>query len=66
MQRSGDIGDCIAGLRPLDLKFLSYFVRCLRDQLLEQMPWNVSSPPQMLGQDGVILGTLDQLQKARI
>ena len=66
MQRPRDIDDCITGLRPFDLKFLSYFVRRLRDQLLEQVPWDVPSPSQMFGQDGVILGTLDQLQKARI
>ena len=66
MQRSGDIGDCIAGLRPLDFKFLSYIVRRFRDQLLEQAPWDVLPTPKMLSQDGVILGTLDQMQKARI
>ena len=66
MQQSGYIGDGIPGLRPLGFKFLSHIVRRLRDQLLEQVPWDVSPPPKMLGQDGVILGTLDQMQKARI
>ena len=64
MQRSGDVSDGIARFRPLELKFLSNIVGRFCDQLLEQVPWDVPSPPQMLGQDGVILGTLDQLQKA--
>ena len=66
MQRSGYIGDCIAGLRPLDFKFLSYIIGRFRNQLLEQVPWDVLPTPKMLSQDRVILGTLNQMQKARI
>jgi hypothetical protein len=64
MQRSGYIGDCVARIRLLDFKLLSYIVRRLRDQLLEQVPWDVSTPPKMLGQYGVMLGTFDQMKKA--
>jgi hypothetical protein len=66
MQQSGYIGDCIAGLWSLAFKFLSDIIGRFRDQLLERVPWDVLPTPKMLSEDGVILGTLNQMQEARM
>ena len=70
MQRAGRVGDrrlnVALHLRTLAGELPFYRFRRLCDQLLEKMPGNVLTQADMLGENGIAFGPLDQMQKARI
>ena len=56
--------DFVGDLGALQFELSSDIVRCLRDQLLKNVSGNVPATPEVLSQDGVLLGTPDQMQEA--
>src|SRR6185437_5530369 len=68
VNRSGEIGDHGLYLAhqfgAFALELSLDLVGCLRNELLEQVPGDVLAQAEMLGKDEIILGSLDQMQKA--
>ncbi len=58
--------DCGSELGVLLLELSSDIVGCLRDQLLKDVPRNVPATPDVFGENGIMLGTLQQMQETEL
>ena len=58
--------DFVGDLGALLFELSSDIVGCLRDQLLKNVSGNIPATPEVFSKNGIILGTLDQMQETEL